>query len=125
VGFSCDSRNEKTSIREHGVCRHRSCQLIQQRLRVFQVRRIETLCEPLIDRTEQITGFGALALVAPEAGALETRGAERALSSPPRYTETARLAASRLSFFCRSTLLRGIIEGATTMQSSPNLVWVR
>jgi acetyl-CoA C-acetyltransferase len=38
---------------------------------------------------------------------------------------TARLAASRLSFFCRSPLLRGIIEGATTMHSSPSLVRVR
>ena len=43
-------------------------QLIQQRLRVLQVRRIETFGEPIVDRTEQITGFRALALVAPEPG---------------------------------------------------------
>jgi hypothetical protein len=51
-------------------------------------------------------------------------GTQTAVSSPPRCN-TARLAASRLSFFCRSPLLRGIIEGATTMQSLPSLVRVR
>ena len=51
-------------------------------------------------------------------------GTQTAVSRPPRC-KTARLAASRLSFFCRSPLLRGIIEGATTMQSSPILVRVR
>jgi hypothetical protein len=45
-----------------------SGQLIQQRLRVLQVRRIETLTEPAVDRAEQITSFNALALVAPEPG---------------------------------------------------------
>src|SRR3954471_23864393 len=51
---------------DNGSGRHRSCKFIQQRLRVLQVRRIETLSKPVIDRTEQITGFHALALVAPE-----------------------------------------------------------
>src|ERR1700733_4532097 len=45
-----------------------SCQLIQQRLRVLQVRRIETFGEPVVDRTEQIASFCTLALVAPEPG---------------------------------------------------------
>jgi hypothetical protein len=44
-----------------------SCQLIQQRFRVPQVGRIETFGKPTVDRTEQNTGFLALALVAPEA----------------------------------------------------------
>jgi hypothetical protein len=43
--------------------RHRSCQFIQQLLRLLQVRRIETLGEPIVDRDEQITGFHVLALV--------------------------------------------------------------
>ena len=43
-----------------------SGQLIQQRLRVLQVRRIETFGEPVVDRTKQVTGFHVLALVAPE-----------------------------------------------------------
>lgn len=37
----------------------------------------------------------------------------------------ARAAASRSSFFRRSPLLRGIIDGATTTQSSPDAVSVR
>src|SRR5690348_6343828 len=43
-------------------------QLLQQRLRLLEVRRIEALGEPAIERREQVAGFGALALVAPEAG---------------------------------------------------------
>ena len=42
--------------------------LFQQRLRVLQIRRIEAFGEPIVDRTEQITGFCAFALVAPESG---------------------------------------------------------
>ena len=63
-----NSRNEKTSVLEHGLCRHGSCQLTQQRLRVLQVWRIETFGEPAIDRTEQVLGLRALALVSPEPG---------------------------------------------------------
>jgi hypothetical protein len=51
-------------------------------------------------------------------------GTQTAVNNPPRCN-TARLAASRLSFFCRSPLLRGVIEGATTMLPSPSLVRVR
>jgi hypothetical protein len=43
-------------------------QLIQQRPRVVQVKCIETLGEPIEDRTEQVTRFPALPLVAPETG---------------------------------------------------------
>src|SRR5271157_747512 len=51
--------------------------------------------------------------------------APRPRSATRRGCKTARPLASRLSFFCRSPLLRGIIEGATTTQSSPILVRVR
>ena len=51
-------------------------------------------------------------------------GTQTALSRPPRC-RTARASASRLSFFCRSPLLRGIIEGATTRHSALNRVRVR
>jgi hypothetical protein len=37
----------------------------------LQDRRVETFGEPVVDRREEITGFGALALVAPEASELE------------------------------------------------------
>src|SRR4029077_9412864 len=43
-------------------------QRIEQRLCIFQDRRVEPFGEPTVDRCEEITGFGALALVAPEAG---------------------------------------------------------
>jgi hypothetical protein len=49
-------------------CRRRSGQFIQQRPRIPQIRRTEPFGEPVIDRTEQITSFHALALVAPEPG---------------------------------------------------------
>src|SRR5215467_6848445 len=45
-----------------------SRQLVQQRLRFLEVLRVETHGEPAVDRREKIAGFGALALVAPEAG---------------------------------------------------------
>ena len=38
----------------------RSCRFIKQRLRLLQVRRIETFGEPIVDRTEQITAFARL-----------------------------------------------------------------
>jgi hypothetical protein len=43
-------------------------ELIQQRLRLLQDRRVEAFGEPSVDRGEEIVGFGALALVAPQAG---------------------------------------------------------
>jgi hypothetical protein len=36
-------------------------QLIEQRLGLFQIERIETLGEPTVDRSEQIAGFVPLA----------------------------------------------------------------
>src|SRR5262249_54105823 len=48
------------------------CQLSQKRLRLLQDRRPEALGEPAINRREQVAGFGAFSLVAPEPG--EARG---------------------------------------------------
>src|SRR5262249_21695323 len=45
-----------------------SRQLIEQRFGVLQDGRVEAFGEPVVDRREEITGFGALPLVAPEAG---------------------------------------------------------
>ena len=47
---------------------HGSCQLIQQRLRLLQDRRVEAFGEPAIDRREQIMCLGPPALVTPEPG---------------------------------------------------------
>src|SRR5215472_3850395 len=49
-----------------------SPQLLQQRLRLFQIGRVEPLGEPAINGGEKVEGFGAAALVAAEPG--EARG---------------------------------------------------
>ena len=43
-----------------------SPQLLQQRLGVLQVGRIKALGEPAVDRCQQLTGCGALALLLPQ-----------------------------------------------------------
>src|SRR3984893_18133089 len=45
-----------------------SGQLIQQRFRLLEVGRVEAFGEPVVHRREEVAGFGALTLVAPEAG---------------------------------------------------------
>jgi hypothetical protein len=45
-----------------------SPKLIEQRLSVLQDRHVEAFGEPAVDGREEIAGFGAIALVAPEAG---------------------------------------------------------
>ena len=46
----------------------RSRQLIEQRLGILQDRDVEAFGESAVNRGEEITGFGAFALVAPETG---------------------------------------------------------
>jgi hypothetical protein len=41
-------------------------QLLEQRLRLLQIERVETFGEPAVDRSEQIEGLIPLALIAPE-----------------------------------------------------------
>jgi hypothetical protein len=43
-----------------------SSQLLQQRLRLFQIERVEAFGEPTVDRGEKITGLIPLALIAPD-----------------------------------------------------------
>src|SRR5262249_16226880 len=43
-------------------------QLLQQRLRFFQVARVESFSEPPVNRRQQFARFHRLALVTPEAG---------------------------------------------------------
>jgi len=42
-------------------------QLLQQRLRLFQIARVEAFSEPAVDRSEQFASLLRLALVAPKA----------------------------------------------------------
>jgi hypothetical protein len=42
-------------------------QLIEQRLGLLQIARVEALGEPVVDRSEKIAGLIPLALIAPEA----------------------------------------------------------
>src|SRR6266851_902942 len=53
-------------------CLRQSAELIEQRLRLFQIGRVEALGEPAVERCEKIAGFGVKALVAAEPG--EARG---------------------------------------------------
>ena len=50
-------------------------QFVEQRLRFFEIRRVEPLGEPAVDRGEECVGFGAAALVAAEPGEAH-RGAQ-------------------------------------------------
>src|SRR3954470_21377677 len=59
---------------DNGSGRHRSCQLIQQRLCLLQDRRVETFTEPVIDRREQVTGFRMSVLVPREPRELRAIG---------------------------------------------------
>src|SRR5215469_14929912 len=52
-----------------------SPQLLQQRLCLFQIGRVETFREPAIDGREKLAGFGSPALVTAEAGEAH-RGAQ-------------------------------------------------
>src|SRR5271169_3683600 len=47
-------------------CRRARRQLLQQCLRLLQIKRVEALGEPAVDRSEQIAGLISLALIAPE-----------------------------------------------------------
>jgi len=44
----------------------KSRQLVEQRLGIFQIARVEAFGEPAIDRSEKIAGLIPLALIAPE-----------------------------------------------------------
>ena len=43
-----------------------SCQLVEQRLRLLQIERVEAFGEPAVDWSEKSEGFSLLALIAPE-----------------------------------------------------------
>src|SRR5262249_22731559 len=70
VATPADDRvtREGTFALDTSRCRSRSCQLLEQRLRLFEVGRVEALGEPAVYRRKKITGFGAPALVAAEPG---------------------------------------------------------
>ena len=65
-----DGKRAFNLVLRRGVHRKRSeglSQLLQQRLRLLQVARTETLSEPPVNRSKQFTRLLHLALVAPEA----------------------------------------------------------
>src|SRR3954468_4651567 len=45
-----------------------SCQLLEQRLCLLQVGGIKAFAKPAVDRSDEVTGFGAPALLAPQPG---------------------------------------------------------
>src|ERR1700731_1158037 len=50
-----------------------SRQFVEQRLCVFQIGGVEAFGEPAVDRGEEVAGFGAAALLAPQPGAARPR----------------------------------------------------
>src|SRR6516225_9940815 len=42
------------------------CQFLKQRLRLFQIARVETLGEPAVDRSKKLAGLIPLTLITPE-----------------------------------------------------------
>src|SRR5215472_15748384 len=65
-----------------------SRQLVEQRLGILQDRRVETFGEPAVDWREQITGFGAFALVTPKAAKAGVGAQlEKLCTLPLRYRE--------------------------------------
>ena len=68
-------------------------QLLQQSLRVQQVAAVEALGEAAVDRGEEGARFGALAVIAPQAGEAGRRAQlEGAGALPPGDRERARIA---------------------------------
>ena len=45
---------------------HSLAEIVQQRLRLFEIRRVETLGEPAVDRGEKVARFGGAILLAAE-----------------------------------------------------------
>ena len=46
------------------------CECVKQRLRLFQIARIEAFCKPAVDRSEKLASFLPLTLIAPQEEAL-------------------------------------------------------
>ena len=65
--FANKSASQVASLAVRSVDALLRCQLIEQRLRLFQVERLEAFGEPVVDRCEQIVGFLALTLRLPQA----------------------------------------------------------
>src|SRR6516165_568127 len=51
-------------VKSSAIASTPSLQVVEQRLRLFQIGRSETFSEPAIDRREEVAGFGMAALVA-------------------------------------------------------------
>ena len=89
-----------------------SCQLVEQRLRFFEVDRGESLGEPVVDGREQVASFGAQF---PELGLLFPRDASGAL----RYSFSAVSICP-----CRSNNWPLILFSSATNQPSPVLLTI-
>ena len=55
----------RTMLIQHS---HPLVEFVEQRLCVFEIRRVEAFGEPSVDRREKVAGFGGAALVAAEPG---------------------------------------------------------
>ena len=64
--MNVEQRNIGNQPLRHRPLRHLLSQLLQQRLRVFQVERVEAFRKPAIDWSQQFAGLLQFPLIAPE-----------------------------------------------------------
>src|SRR3979411_2751784 len=99
ISMSCGSKASAIGIGRFRPtnCGPRSCgELLQERLGILQYRRVEPFGEPVVDGSEKITGFSALALIAPEPCQVECRTQLPELGAlPPGYCERLAIALLR------------------------------
>ena len=103
-----------------------SRQFVEQRLCLFEIGRVEAFGEPAVDRREEIAGFGAPALVAPEPG--EARGGAQ-------FPELGLLLLGRCSGLCDTVPRRprnalaaaatGLCAGSAPLRTSARLSFRR
>src|SRR5216684_1638854 len=77
-------------------------ELLQQRLRLLQDRRVEAFLEPAVDWREEVASLGALALVSPEAGEARSRA---------QFPELGALVACDIQRVAKCLLSRSPISG--------------
>jgi hypothetical protein len=95
-----------------------SGQFLQQRLGSLQIQRIVTFGEPAVDRCEEVKGFGAFALVLPEARRLIAARSSSDLAFCCRLTTSARWSHSSLSSSLHGTVATHPFGGTTRLPTS-------
>src|SRR5437764_3463100 len=88
-----------------------SRQFVEQRLRLFEIGRVEAFGEPAVDRREKVAGFGVAALVAAEVG--KAHGG-------PQFPELRPLSLSYPERLVKHCFSRGWISVLKQMTATPH-----